>query len=161
MARRTGDARGVAGHVLAPVSVRTLLYDLGVADDGVQRRAQLVRHDGQEFRLGAVGGFGFGALGLGFPLAFLGALFTVVNRKAGEADAASFDRAMFALGLNLASTSPKISAPAEISALAEKRWTAKQARDFATADALRKEIAAQGWSMLDRKDGYSLEPLKK
>ena len=32
---------------------------------------------------------------------------------------------------------------------------------LATADALRKEIAAAGWSMLDRKDGYSLEPLKK
>jgi len=33
--------------------------------------------------------------------------------------------------------------------------------DFTTADALRKEIAAAGWAMLDRKDGYSLEPAKK
>ena len=31
---------------------------------------------------------------------------------------------------------------------------------FSTADALRKELTAAGWSMLDRKDGYSLEPLK-
>ena len=38
---------------------------------------------------------------------------------------------------------------------------AKQAKDFATADALRQDLAAAGWSMLDRKDGYSLEPLKK
>ena len=56
---------------------------------------------------------------------------------------------------------PKTEAPAEIKSLAEKRWAAKQAKDFATADALRKELTASGWSMLDRKDGYSLEPLKK
>jgi cysteinyl-tRNA synthetase len=92
----------------------------------------------------------------------LGALFSIVNRKAGEADRASFDRAMFALGLDLTAAAPaKADAPAEIKALAEKRWTAKQARDFAAADALRKELAAAGWNMLDRKDGYSLEPLKK
>jgi cysteinyl-tRNA synthetase len=93
--------------------------------------------------------------------AALGALFTIVNRKTGEADAASFDQAMFALGLDLSSTTPKVSAPAEISALAERRWAAKQTKNFASADALRQEITAAGWSMLDRKDGYSLEPLKK
>lgn len=51
--------------------------------------------------------------------------------------------------------------PDTIKALAEKRWAAKQAKDFATADALRKELAAAGWSMLDGKDDYKLEPLKK
>ncbi len=55
----------------------------------------------------------------------------------------------------------KVQIPAAITALAEKRWAAKQAKDFAAADALRKELAVAGWSMLDRKDGYSLEPLKK
>jgi cysteinyl-tRNA synthetase len=45
--------------------------------------------------------------------------------------------------------------------LAEKRWAAKQSKDFATADALRKELTAAGWSMLDGKDGYKLEPIKK
>ncbi|ACB75767.1 cysteine--tRNA ligase [Opitutus terrae] len=94
--------------------------------------------------------------------AALGALFTIVNRGKGEADVESFDRVMFALGLKLdAPTAPKAEVPAEVTALAEKRWAAKQAKDFATADALRKEIAAAGWSMLDRKDGYSLEPAKK
>ncbi len=92
----------------------------------------------------------------------LGAVFTLVNRKAGEADLASFDRVMFALGLDLKAAEPaKASAPANITALAEKRWAAKAAKDFASADALRKELTAAGWSMLDRKDGYSLEPLKK
>ena len=95
--------------------------------------------------------------------AALGALFTILNRKEGEPDVASFDRAMYALGLDLtaAAKSPTADAPAEITALAEKRWSAKQAKDFASADILRKEIAAAGWSMLDRKDGYSLEPSKK
>ena len=32
---------------------------------------------------------------------------------------------------------------------------------LASGDAPCKEIAAAGWSMLDRKDGYSLEPVKK
>jgi cysteinyl-tRNA synthetase len=94
--------------------------------------------------------------------AALGALFSIVNRKEGQPDAASFDRAMFALGFDLAAAAPKKpDAPAEVTALAEKRWAAKQAKDFATADALRKDLAAAGWSMLDRKDGYSLEPAKK
>ncbi len=55
----------------------------------------------------------------------------------------------------------KLDIPPSICFKAEERWAAKQAKDFAGADALRKELAAAGWSMLDRKDGYSLEPLKK
>jgi len=107
---------------------------------------------------------------LNFPGA-LGALFTFVNDTkpsdlappAAALDLAAFDRVLFALGLNLPTVAAQksVEAPATITALAAKRWTAKQAKDFAAADALRKEIAAAGWSMLDRKDGYSLEPLKK
>jgi cysteinyl-tRNA synthetase len=95
--------------------------------------------------------------------AALGTLFTIINRKEGQPDLASFDRAMFALGLNLSAPEPvaKAEAPASVIALAEQRWAAKQAKDFAAADALRKDIAAAGWTMLDRKDGYSLEPQKK
>ncbi len=55
----------------------------------------------------------------------------------------------------------KVNVPAEITALAAKRWAAKQAKDFAAADALRKELTAAGWSMLDSKTDYKLEPLKK
>ncbi|HRI82018.1 MAG TPA: cysteine--tRNA ligase [Opitutaceae bacterium] len=92
----------------------------------------------------------------------LGALFTLVNRGTAGVDTAGFDRVMFALGFDLnAASAPKAEAPAAVSALAEKRWAAKQSKDFAAADALRKELTAAGWSMLDRKDGYSLEPLKK
>ncbi len=48
-----------------------------------------------------------------------------------------------------------------IIALVEKPWTAKHTKDWTGADALRKELAAAGWSMLDGKDGYKLEPVKK
>ena len=65
---------------------------------------------------------------------------------------------LFALGLNSEVRKSQISSiPAEVDALAEKRWAAKQAKDWPAADALRKEIAALGWSMLDGKDGYKLE----
>jgi cysteinyl-tRNA synthetase len=98
---------------------------------------------------------------LNTPGAF-GALFTIINRGATDSSQAAFERVLFALGLDL--TEPvvaKTEIPAEITALAEKRWAAKQAKDFAGADALRKELTAAGWSMLDRKDGFSLEPVKK
>ncbi|MBR3790798.1 MAG: cysteine--tRNA ligase [Clostridia bacterium] len=47
--------------------------------------------------------------------------------------------------------------PAEVQALAEKRWAAKQARDFATADAIRAQIDALGFVVVDKKDGFTLE----
>ncbi|MFZ5495265.1 MAG: cysteine--tRNA ligase [Verrucomicrobiota bacterium] len=98
---------------------------------------------------------------LNTPGAF-GAIFTIINRKSGEVDLESFDRVMFALGLDLKPVvAAKTEAPADIKALADRRWAAKQAKDWAAADALRKEIAAAGWSMLDGKDGYRLEPVKK
>jgi len=97
--------------------------------------------------------------------AALGALFTIVNHGADATDAPSltdFDRALFALGLDLSeakstdNAAPEI--PAEVTALAEQRWAAKLAKDWGTADALRAQIGSLGWAMRDRKDGYSLEP---
>ena len=94
--------------------------------------------------------------------AALGALFAIVNRGTSNVDPIAFDGVMFALGLNLdAPTAPRAATPAAITALAEKRWASKAAKDWATADALRKELAAAGWSMLDSKTDYKLEPLKK
>jgi cysteinyl-tRNA synthetase len=99
----------------------------------------------------------------------LGHMFTVLNRSilsfhGDEATIAAraFRQICSVLGfevwrLQKAATN----APVEIEALAEKRWVAKQARDFATADSLRREITAAGWSMRDGKDSYQLEPVKK
>ena len=66
------------------------------------------------------------------------------------------------LGLQLIDRAQKIAeieneaAPTNIVALAEKRAAAKVARDWATADALRAEIDAAGWSVLDSKEGYKI-----
>jgi cysteinyl-tRNA synthetase len=65
--------------------------------------------------------------------------------------------AVFALGLDVPLPQVKSEAPAEIVALAQQRWDAKQAKDFAKADAVRKELTAKGWKILDRKDGFALE----
>ena len=46
--------------------------------------------------------------------------------------------------------------PEEVKALAEKRWQAKLARDWATADKLRGEIDAMGYMVKDAKDGYEI-----
>lgn len=73
----------------------------------------------------------------------------------------SLARIIHALGLNLhPATAATAEVPASIKQLAEQRWAAKAARDFKAADALRAEISAAGWSMLDRKDGFTLEPKK-
>ena len=48
------------------------------------------------------------------------------------------------------------SAPAEIIALADQRAMAKANKDWATADALRQQIDAAGWTVLDGKDGYKI-----
>jgi len=44
---------------------------------------------------------------------------------------------------------------------AEQRRAAQKPKDFAAADRLRQARAAAGWTMLDGKDGYKLEPMKK
>jgi cysteinyl-tRNA synthetase len=97
----------------------------------------------------------------------LGALFVAMNAAdpaaATPADRAAFERVLFALGIDprLGVVGGAPAAPEAIVATANRRWEAKKAKDFATADALRKELAAAGWSMLDGKDGYKLEALKK
>ena len=64
-----------------------------------------------------------------------------------------------ALGLDLPLPEDKTVAPAEITALAQARWEAKQAKNFAQADTLRQQIEKLGWKVLDRKDGFGLEKL--
>lgn len=49
-------------------------------------------------------------------------------------------------------------APADIRALAERRSAARADRDFGAADALRDEIAAAGWRLVDTPDGFTLTP---
>jgi cysteinyl-tRNA synthetase len=56
----------------------------------------------------------------------------------------------------LESLSEQAQAPAGVVELAEKRVQARATRDFEAADRLRDELAAAGWEMRDRPDGYDL-----
>jgi cysteinyl-tRNA synthetase len=97
-----------------------------------------------------------------------GGVFTVMNKtKVAELsppDAKSMWEGLHfildALGIDLPPVKEDevVEAPDEIKALAEQRWTAKQARDFRTADDLRKQIELAGWIVKDSKEGYQLLP---
>jgi len=94
--------------------------------------------------------------------AALGALFTLINRPTKDLDVVGFDAVLSVLGLQFERVEKvPLTIPPEVQTLADQRWAAKQARDFKTADSLRASLAAAGWSMLDGKEGYSLEPLKR
>ena len=55
----------------------------------------------------------------------------------------------------------EVEVPAAIREIAERRWQARTAKDWATSDALRDELAAAGWVAKDGRDGYELEPLSQ
>jgi cysteinyl-tRNA synthetase len=63
-----------------------------------------------------------------------------------------------ALGILLPPVLEEVAAdvPADIQALAQQRWDAKQAKDWATADTLRKQLEATGWLIKDSKEGFSV-----
>ena len=46
--------------------------------------------------------------------------------------------------------------PADVRAVADARWAARNAKDWPEADRLRSELTALGWTMKDGKDNYTL-----
>ena len=67
----------------------------------------------------------------------------------------AFDRVF---GLGLAQWTPPVeTVPDDVKKLADARAAARRAKDWALADRLRGELAAAGWDMEDRADGYSLK----
>jgi len=92
----------------------------------------------------------------------LATLWTVL-RDAAVPDAEKLHLAAYADGvlslrlLDFSRLEAQQAVPAAIRELAEARWAARQARDFAESDRLRDAIAAQGFVVRDRKDGYDLE----
>ena len=56
----------------------------------------------------------------------------------------------------LASVAEREEAPVEVVELAERRSRARAERDYEESDRLRTELAAAGWQMRDRADGYDL-----
>ena len=97
---------------------------------------------------------------LNLPLA-LGVLWTMLKEPKSKDLynlALDFDK-VFGLSLNEAKEPEgevNKDIPQDILELAQKRFDAKKAKDFATADALRNEIKAKGYSILDSKDGFKV-----
>ena len=99
--------------------------------------------------------------------ACLGAIFGVIGANpaaALDADGAramlrAFGALLYALGIELfTSAEQPTEAPEAVVAIADERWAAKKAKDFAKADALRDALLEKGWAVKDGKDGYRLEP---
>lgn len=95
----------------------------------------------------------------------LGGLFTGLREATkleGEEAAkalAGFNRLIRALGLSLPEEEPEAEVPADIRAIAEERWAARTAKDWAKADEMRKQLTGLGWNMKDGKEGYELTPV--
>jgi cysteinyl-tRNA synthetase len=71
-----------------------------------------------------------------------------------------FGYCMYALGLRLdAPAAAKTIVPDHVARLAAERWEAKQNKEWAKSDELRKAVTAAGWQIKDTKDSYTVEPL--
>jgi len=70
----------------------------------------------------------------------------------------AFKKILEALGLELPVIEEASNAdiPSDIQDLAERRWQAKQNKDWAASDQLRDELTALGWTIKDTSDGYEL-----
>lgn len=83
-----------------------------------------------------------------------------LDRSAVTGQLKALGALLYALGIDLFANAgkeqPTAEAPENVRTLAQTRWEAKKARDFAAADALRAQIAEHGWQVLDTKDGYTL-----
>ena len=73
-----------------------------------------------------------------------------------EAVRVGFQATCDAFGFIINSKLQAESAPEQVQILAQQRWDAKQAKDWSTADQLREEILALGWTVKDGKDGFVL-----
>lgn len=86
---------------------------------------------------------------------------TLRDAKISPADKvalAAFAEGILSLGLfdfTRLQTAPQ-DIPDEVRKLADARWAARQAKDFAEADRLRDLISEKGFTMQDGKDGYTL-----
>lgn len=91
----------------------------------------------------------------------LGRVFTAL-RDGGMGNAKTnwlgLHRILAALGVILPDLEKSVEVPEEIQELGERRWAARQAKEWAASDTLRDELAAKGWLVKDGKDGYELTP---
>lgn len=161
----------ISGHYRAPLNFN--VHSLDAARQALQKLAKfdkaLRAAGGVESKPGYAGPFADAWQVLNNDLnvpGAIGAIFGVINQT--KPAALSKDEATQALtGLHFVLGALGIALPAvhedevaevppEIAELAERRWQAKQSKDWAAADALRKELDAAGWVIKDSKDGYQV-----
>jgi cysteinyl-tRNA synthetase len=66
-------------------------------------------------------------------------------------------RALAVFGLESLARTKEV--PSEVVVLAEQRVEARKARDFTTADEIRRQVEELGWVIRDRADGFDLVPV--
>lgn len=95
---------------------------------------------------------------LNIPLG-LGELWTLLKNPPSRDiyDAAMRADKVLALSLDKCDEKKDDDVPADIRDIAERRFAARRAKNWAESDALRAELAEKGWSVADSKDGYSLK----
>ncbi len=92
----------------------------------------------------------------------LGEIFGALAKLDGNLDDLNaLGSLLYALGIDIyadttSENSDESEVPAEILEMAQQRWEAKKARNFALADELRKKITDAGWTVLDKKDGFDI-----
>ncbi len=95
----------------------------------------------------------------------IGAMFGALKRAQNEDNALvqwkGLHFILHALGVQLPEIveDASVEIPQEIQKLAEQRWEARAAKDWAKSDELRDELKAQGWIVKDGKDGWSVSEL--
>ena len=72
---------------------------------------------------------------------------------------AAMNRVLKALGIELPEEPEDAEVPEEIREIAEERWQARQAKDWARSDELRDRLASLGWAVKDGREGYELKPV--
>ena len=86
-----------------------------------------------------------------------------LTAEACQQNARALGALLYALGLELfqkpTADKKDFEIPATVIEIAEKRWSAKQSKDYAQADALRRDLLDQGWEVKDAVDHFELKPL--
>ena len=94
---------------------------------------------------------------LNYPLA-LGELWTMLKTPCREVyDEVKALDAVLGLSLHVPPEQKEEAVPDEVKAIAEQRFAARQAKDWATSDALRTKLDELGYAVLDSKTGYELK----
>lgn len=95
---------------------------------------------------------------LNIPLG-LGELWTLLKNPPSRDiyDAAMRADKVLALSLDKCDEKKDDDVPADIRDIAERRFAARKAKNWAESDALRAELTEKGWSVADSKDGYTLK----